>query len=94
MDRSPAAMAIPPGTPPGGGSGSPSAPAALEAPREGTWITDWTTRANCKGTDPDELFVQGAAQIAPSCCAGDARFARSALRMRSTTELSSVCGAG
>ncbi len=22
------------------------------------WITDWTTRAACKGTDPDELFVQ------------------------------------
>jgi len=26
------------------------------------WITDWTTRAACKGTDPNELFVQGAAQ--------------------------------
>ena len=26
------------------------------------WITDWTTRAACKGTDPDELFIQGAAQ--------------------------------
>ena len=26
------------------------------------WITDWTARAACKGTDPDELFVQGAAQ--------------------------------
>ena len=26
------------------------------------WITDWTTRAACKGPDPDELFVQGAAQ--------------------------------
>jgi WhiB family transcriptional regulator, redox-sensing transcriptional regulator len=26
------------------------------------WITDWTVRAACKGTDPDELFVQGAAQ--------------------------------
>ena len=24
------------------------------------WITDWTTRAACKGTDPDELFVQDA----------------------------------
>lgn len=23
---------------------------------------DWTTRAACKSTDPDELFVQGAAQ--------------------------------
>src|SRR5215470_426151 len=26
------------------------------------WIMDWTARAACKGTDPDELFVQGAAQ--------------------------------
>ena len=26
------------------------------------WITDWTGRAACRGTDPDELFVQGAAQ--------------------------------
>ena len=26
------------------------------------WITDWTARAACKETDPDELFVQGAAQ--------------------------------
>jgi WhiB family transcriptional regulator, redox-sensing transcriptional regulator len=26
------------------------------------WVTDWTVRAACKGTDPDELFVQGAAQ--------------------------------
>ena len=26
------------------------------------WITDWTTRAACKGMDPDELFVQGEAQ--------------------------------
>ncbi len=26
------------------------------------WITDWTTRAACKGTDTNELFVQGAAQ--------------------------------
>src|SRR6202044_3908652 len=35
------------------------------------WITDWTTRAACKGTDPDELFVQGAAQNrAKLICAG------------------------
>jgi WhiB family transcriptional regulator, redox-sensing transcriptional regulator len=27
-----------------------------------SWTTDWTTRAACRGTDPDELFVQGAAQ--------------------------------
>ena len=26
------------------------------------WITDWTTHAACKGMDPDELFVRGAAQ--------------------------------
>jgi WhiB family transcriptional regulator, redox-sensing transcriptional regulator len=26
------------------------------------WITDWTSRAACRGTDPNELFVQGAAQ--------------------------------
>src|SRR6202142_3030056 len=26
------------------------------------WTTDWTTRAGCRGTDPDALFVQGAAQ--------------------------------
>ena len=26
------------------------------------WIADWTARAACKETDPDELFVQGAAQ--------------------------------
>ena len=26
------------------------------------WITDWSERAACKGTDPDELFVFGAAQ--------------------------------
>jgi len=26
------------------------------------WIKDWTDRAACKDLDPDELFVQGAAQ--------------------------------
>ena len=26
------------------------------------WIADWTSRAACKESDPDELFVQGAAQ--------------------------------
>lgn len=26
------------------------------------WIADWTSRAACKKSDPDELFVQGAAQ--------------------------------
>jgi WhiB family redox-sensing transcriptional regulator len=37
------------------------------------WIADWTSRAACKDTDPDELFVQGAAQnraklICRGCC--------------------------
>ncbi len=26
------------------------------------WSNDWATHAACNGTDPDELFVQGAAQ--------------------------------
>lgn len=26
------------------------------------WIQDWTADAECMGTDPDSLFVQGAAQ--------------------------------
>lgn len=26
------------------------------------WITDWTVKAVCRETDPDALFVQGAAQ--------------------------------
>ena len=58
------------------------------------WITDWTTRAACKGTDPDELFVQGAAQNRAKLICRAARFAQSALRMRSTTGSSSVSGAG
>ena len=27
-----------------------------------TWTTDWTTSAACRASDPDALFVQGAAQ--------------------------------
>jgi WhiB family redox-sensing transcriptional regulator len=27
-----------------------------------TWIADWIARAACRTTDPDTLFVQGAAQ--------------------------------
>jgi WhiB family redox-sensing transcriptional regulator len=35
------------------------------------WTTDWTTRAACQGTDPDALFVQGAAQNrAKAVCLG------------------------
>ena len=26
------------------------------------WISDWTTSASCRTSDPDALFVQGAAQ--------------------------------
>ena len=26
------------------------------------WTTEWTTQAGCRNTDPDALFVQGAAQ--------------------------------
>ena len=26
------------------------------------WVDDWTIAAGCRGMDPDELFVQGAAQ--------------------------------
>lgn len=36
-----------------------------------TWIKDWPSEAACRGTDPDELFVQGAAQNrAKSVCLG------------------------
>ncbi|HEV7628650.1 MAG TPA: WhiB family transcriptional regulator, partial [Streptomyces sp.] len=35
------------------------------------WVTDWSTQAACKTTDPDELFVQGAAQNrAKAVCTG------------------------
>lgn len=35
------------------------------------WIADWTTRAACRNTDPDALFVQGAAQNrAKAVCRG------------------------
>jgi WhiB family redox-sensing transcriptional regulator len=39
-------------------TGEPPSPAD-EEPR---WIINWSERAACKGTDPDELFTQGAAQ--------------------------------
>jgi WhiB family redox-sensing transcriptional regulator len=35
------------------------------------WVTDWSTQAACRTTDPDELFVQGAAQNrAKAVCTG------------------------
>ncbi|GAB3961293.1 WhiB family transcriptional regulator [Streptomyces sparsus] len=35
------------------------------------WVTDWSTQAACRTADPDELFVQGAAQNrAKAVCTG------------------------
>ena len=35
------------------------------------WIEDWSARAACRTTDPDALFVQGAAQNrAKTLCSG------------------------
>jgi WhiB family redox-sensing transcriptional regulator len=35
------------------------------------WIEDWSARAACRATDPDALFVQGAAQNrAKALCSG------------------------
>ena len=35
------------------------------------WTKDWASRAACRGTDPDTLFVQGAAQNrAKAVCLG------------------------
>ncbi|MBP7971817.1 MAG: WhiB family transcriptional regulator [Candidatus Nanopelagicales bacterium] len=35
------------------------------------WINDWPAHAACRGTDPDQLFVQGAAQNrAKAICGG------------------------
>jgi WhiB family redox-sensing transcriptional regulator len=36
-----------------------------------TWTNDWATRGTCRSTDPDTLFVQGAAQNrAKAVCLG------------------------
>jgi WhiB family transcriptional regulator, redox-sensing transcriptional regulator len=40
----------------------PVTPGDDDATRNAYWDADWTSHAACKGTDPDELFVQGAAQ--------------------------------
>lgn len=43
----------------------------LLPPVAGLRPADWTTRAACRGTDPDALFVQGAAQNrAKAVCVG------------------------
>ena len=35
------------------------------------WMDDWSTKASCRSTDPDALFVQGAAQNrAKAICLG------------------------
>ncbi|MPY60960.1 WhiB family transcriptional regulator [Streptomyces spongiae] len=37
----------------------------------GGWVADWSGQAACRTTDPDELFVQGAAQNrAKAVCRG------------------------
>ncbi|HSI92524.1 MAG TPA: WhiB family transcriptional regulator [Jiangellaceae bacterium] len=36
-----------------------------------TWVIDWPSQAACQGAQPDELFVQGAAQNrAKALCIG------------------------
>ncbi|MEO3765345.1 WhiB family transcriptional regulator [Streptomyces phytophilus] len=36
-----------------------------------SWVTDWSAQAACRTADPDELFVQGAAQNrAKAVCTG------------------------
>ena len=46
-------------------------PMDLLPPVPGLRPADWTTRAACRGTDPDALFVQGAAQNrAKAVCVG------------------------
>ena len=40
---------------------SMKAVAAADSPVK-NWVEDWTIAAACRGIDPDELFVQGAAQ--------------------------------
>ncbi len=58
------------------GSGEYAA-AAVGEPRLGEdgagmgWVADWSAQAACRTTDPDELFVQGAAQNrAKAVCTG------------------------
>ena len=34
----------------------------MRSARGGAWSEDWTIAAACRGMNPDELFVQGAAQ--------------------------------
>lgn len=51
----------------------PAEPVAVALPSCGgsSWVTDWSGHAACRTTDPDELFVQGAAQNrAKAVCAG------------------------
>ena len=44
-----------------GGLGWGASSAERTAPKM-AWVEDWTIAAGCRGMDPDELFVQGAAQ--------------------------------
>ena len=43
----------------------------LSATAEQAWTLDWAARGSCRSSDPDELFVQGAAQNrAKAVCQG------------------------
>lgn len=54
------------------GGNVPQPSAGTPPPRRSSgWVPDWSGRAACRTTDPDELFVQGAAQNrAKAVCTG------------------------
>jgi WhiB family redox-sensing transcriptional regulator len=41
---------------------APERPTRTEVDSAAAWVTDWTPRGACAKSDPDALFVQGAAQ--------------------------------
>ena len=61
--------------------------------RHMAWINDWAARAACRVSDPDTLFVQGAAQNRAKLSAWAVRCVRSASPTPSTTASSSASGA-
>lgn len=57
----------------GSGEYAATAVGSLDSGEDGGmgWVTDWSAQAACRTTDPDELFVQGAAQNrAKAVCTG------------------------
>lgn len=53
-----------------GATGSAVPSSALAGPDQ-SWAQDWAARGACRSSDPDELFVQGAAQNrAKTVCLG------------------------